>query len=115
MAIWRAENDKARTYPELAGSTFVRLVTVACETEGRWSEACIDMLRSLATARSRSAPTVTRHSARAYWHRRWRTLLSVAQQDSLAATLIDDVPSDLDGVDGAAPDEVEVWVAALAR
>ena len=37
VAIQRAEDLKARTYPGLRGSTSLRLVTVACEVGGRWS------------------------------------------------------------------------------
>ena len=47
--------------------------------------------------------------------RRWAGLLSIAQQDALAATLVDDVPVDLDGIDGAPPDEVSVWLDGLIR
>ena len=35
--------------------------------------------------------------------RRWTGLLSVSQQRALAATLVDAVPAELDGVDGVEP------------
>ena len=115
IAIRRAEGAKATTYRELVQSTVVRLVTVACETGGRWSAEARTVLRGLAAARARSSPPVTQHAARASWLRRWGSLLSVAQQDALAATLVDDVPSDLDGADGVQPSDEAVWLAGLSR
>ncbi len=103
VAIRRAETDKATAYPELVRSPLLRLVTVACEVGGRWSSEARDVLRRLAAATARSAPQALRGAARGAWLRRWSDLLSVAQQRALAATLVDAVPVDLDGVDGAEP------------
>ena len=115
VAISRGEALKARTYPELVKSTEVRLVTLACEVGGRWSADCRTLLRGLAGARARSAPLPLQPVVRSAWLRRWTALLSVAQQDALAATLVDDVPSDLDGADGGEPCVVDVWVDDQAR
>ena len=112
IAISRAEQVKASTYPELVDSPVVRLVTVACEVGGRWNAESQSTLRSLAAGRARAAPPLLRHAARASWLLRWRTLVSVAQQDCLAASLVDDVPIDLDGVDGEPPCDVSVWSLA---
>ena len=115
VAIARAERRKAATYPELVASNSLRLVTLACETGGRWSSQCALTLRQLAAARARAAPAALRGAQQAGWMRRWAGLLSIAQQDALAATLVDDVPVDLDGIDGAPPDEVSVWLDGLIR
>ena len=86
-----------------------------CESEKkkkRWSTQSRDTLRKLAAAKARASPETLAKSAQAAWFQRWGGMLSVAQQDSLAATLVDDVPTDLDGVDGVAPLDVDVWVEA---
>ena len=110
IAIARAERDKERTYPELVNSGVVRLATVAMEVGGRLSEASLDLLRRLAGARARSTPGPLRASARAAWLGRWVTMVSVAAQDALAATLVDDAVLLLDGADGEVPSEVSVWL-----
>ena len=110
VAIQRGEKAKRTTYPELVQSDVVRLVTVACEVGGRMSEASAATIRLLAAARARESTAPLRAAARAAWALRWTRLLSVTAQDCLAATLVDDVPSDLDGTDGAPPTDVGVWL-----
>ena len=110
VALRRAEAAKDRAYPELVRSPVVRLVTVAVEVGGRFSETSLDVLRRLAGAKARSAPEALRAAARAAWLSRWATLLSVAVQDALAATLVDDAVLPLDGVDGEAPPAAAVWL-----
>ena len=112
VAIRRGEADKAATYSELVGSDALRLVTLACEVGGRWSSECVQTLRALATARARAAPSCIRASARHAWSTRWWTLLSVAQQSALAASLTDDAVGAVPGCDGEAPSDVAVWVEA---
>ena len=111
VAIKRATVDKERTYPELVGSSVLRLVALACETGGRWSSDTADVVHQLAYASSRSAPFRLRASANVgYRHRRW-SILSVVAQDSLAATaatLVDDAVVLLDGCDGPLPSLTDV-------
>ena len=108
--IQRGEKAKLTTYPELVQSDVVRLVTVACEVGGRMSEASAATIRQLAAARARECSAPLRTAVRAAWALRWTRLLSVTAQDSLAATLVDDVPFDLDGTDGEPPLVVGVWL-----
>ena len=112
VAIRRAELAKRRTYPELVDSSEVRLITLACEVGGRWSSTVADVLRRMGASRARSAPQAIQASARGAWARRWGGLLSVGVQSALAATLVDDVPLELDGIDELAPPDVEVWADA---
>ena len=65
-------------------------------------------------ARARSAPRHLQLSARLAFESRWWTLLSCAQQDALAATLVDDSLSLLDGTDAAMPFPVDVIVNEAA-
>ena len=111
VAIARAERAKRVVYRDLVNSPVLRLTTVAAEVGGRMSVASWELLRSLAVARARSAPQLVRTSARAAWLRRWATILGVAIQDAVAATLVDDGVATLDGHDGATPLDVELWVA----
>ena len=46
--LTQARRDKEATYPELVGSNRCRLVVVALETGGRWSEEAVDVFRQLA-------------------------------------------------------------------
>ena len=110
VAIRRGEKAKEATYPELVRSDVVRLITVAGEVGGRLSATTAATLRQLAVARARESPAPLRPAASAAWALRWTRLLSVTMQDSLAATLVDDVPSDLDGTDGEPPLDVAVWL-----
>ena len=103
VAIARAERDKDRTYPELVDSSVLRLVTLACETGGRWNASTAALLRDLANARARDAPARVKRAAAVGWLRRWWAMVSVSAQDSLAATLVDDGMLLLDGQDGAMP------------
>ena len=89
MALETARKRKERTYPELLEGGPVRLVVLACEIGGRWSTESLEFLRSLVRIRSRRAPRVLRRAAAQAWYRRWLSLLSVAAQKALAATLLE--------------------------
>ena len=110
VAIRRGEKAKETAYPELVRSDTVRLVTLACEVGGRMSAACAATLRQLAAARARESPAPVRSAAGAAWALRWTRLLSVTMHDCTAATLVDDVPIDLDGADSVLPLDVGVWL-----
>ena len=112
VAIARAEASKGKTYPELVDSPVVRLVTLACETGGRWSQQCANIVALLAAFRARAAPRHLQLSARIGFESRWWALLSVAQQDALAASLVDDGIVALDGHDGAEPPLIDIIVDA---
>ena len=66
-----------RTYPELTGGrSRARLVVIAAETGGRFSEETQTLLRLLAGAKTRSTPKPLRIRARQSWLHRWGSLLS---------------------------------------
>ena len=90
VAIADAEDRKHTKYPEIIHSQRCQLIVLACEVGGRWSHNCCWLIRELAIWRSRTvSPRLRRSTARA-WETRWWSMLSVAVQDSLAATLVDD-------------------------
>ena len=103
-ALAAARKRKERRYPELVRSSRSRLVVVAQEIGGRWSEEAFTLVDQLARAKAREAPWVLRGSALFSWLRRWTTLVSVAAQDALATTLLTGDAVDLDGADGNAPE-----------
>ena len=67
----RAGADKERKYAELLTGDRCRLVVVALEIGGRWSNEAIQFIDDLAAARAREAPPVMRRSAFLAWKRRW--------------------------------------------
>ena len=84
-ALDQARRTKERRYPELTGEYGrARLVVLACETGGRWSEEAHDFLRHLARARARSEPPEIRAVARRSWFRRWCTALSCCAAQAFA-------------------------------
>ena len=103
VAIERGERAKETTYPDLVDSDRLRLTTLACEIGGRWSQSTVDVVRALAKAKARQAPQRVRVAAQLGWERRWWSMLSVAVQDALASTLVEDGVEVLDGVDGDPP------------
>ena len=90
VAIARGEKNKRDTYPELVNSAHCSLLTLACETGGRWSSKCVEIVRKLSAAKAETAPPRLQASARATWSRRWWAMLSVTQQEALAASLVND-------------------------
>ena len=111
ISFGRAAESKESTYPELVHSDVVKLTTLACEVGGRWSAECAEVLAKLAMARARASPRHLQLAARLSYENRWWALLSCAQQDSLAATLVDDAVCLLDGRDGWEPAVVDVVFA----
>ena len=110
VSIRRGERKKATTYPELVSSPLVRLVTLACEAGGRWSLQCCSLVQGLAAARARSAPRVLQAATRRAFAARWWSMLSCCQQDSFAASLLEEGLALLDGCDGDDPCLFDVLV-----
>ena len=98
-----AAKVKRRTYKELVNSRDLRLVVAASETGGRLHEEGEKLLWSAAAHRARSEPVRLRKAACRAFYARWCTLLSIAVQSALAATLVEEGVGLLDGVGGDAP------------
>ena len=67
----QARRDKEATYPELLTSRRCRLVVVAVETGGRWSDEAADFLWQLALAKAREVPALLTHSVALALNRWW--------------------------------------------
>ena len=89
-AIRDSVNDKHARYPELIKSSKARLAVAAVEVGGRWGGDAPWLIRSLAEFKARSYPKIIRRRTERAWQSRWWTLLSVAAQDTLAASLLND-------------------------
>ena len=86
-ALRRARARKERTYPELAGEGGrARLVVLAAEVGGRWSNEASQFVRSLTWAKAQSAPESTQTQVAHAWNRRWRKLLACTAAKSFANT-----------------------------
>ena len=90
IVLREARRHKERTYPELQGRNGrVRMVVIAGEVGGRWSEETKASLWALACEKSRSEARVLRKSVRAAWYRRWCCLLACAAAKAVALSLLE--------------------------
>ena len=111
-ALRLARRSKERTYPELLRSPRCRLVVLALEVAGRWSDEAALFVRLLARCRARSAPAILRNSCVAGFATRWAALLSFAAARAFATSLLRLPPANAANVDGPAPDLSEVLADA---
>ena len=76
------------THPEFTGEVGrARLVVLATEVGGRWSEETQMFLRLLAKAKARAEPVPLQVQVRAVWLHRWRTVLACCR--SLGMSLLE--------------------------
>ena len=102
-----ARRRKERTYPELVGpESRARLVVLALETGGRWSDEALAFVRLLARAKVRSEPRILKKRVEQAWRLRWLSMLGCAGARALAASLLELRSSG--GVDGPTPLSHEV-------
>ena len=72
----QARLDKEQKYPELLESGRCRLVVVAIQTGGRWSDEAVDFIWQLAAAKARESPSFVPHQTALAWEGRWTRMLS---------------------------------------
>ena len=90
VSLDKAGNSKNKKYREAAERRGdVKLVTLACEVGGRWSEACVEWVRRLAQYKADQQPMHLRRATQYAWSARWWSLLSVAAQRAFAFSLLD--------------------------
>ena len=112
VQLQSARRRKVLKYRELLQSRRCRLVVLALEVGGRWSEEAVTFVRLLAKAKARTVPQLLRTAAQAAFVHRWTGILAVAAQRALAATLLELPVDDAEGVDGDQPVLEDVLVAA---
>ena len=104
VALQRARRRKERTYPELLDRNGrVRLVVLAIEIGGRWSEEAQDFIMQLARAKARTAPVSLQTSVMLSWYRRWSSLIACAAQRAFAISLLELPASQGHNLDGHEP------------
>ena len=102
-----ARRRKEARYPELVGNGGrARLVVLAGEVGGRFSDETAQFLRGLASATVRDVPQILQGRAHATWMRRWSSILACAAARAFALSLLDRDCST--GVDGHTPSVHEV-------
>ena len=80
---------KERTYPELNGAGGrARLVVLAAEVGGRWSDETAQFLEALAKHRAQGAPGVMGQRVQSAWLRRWGNLLGCNVAKAFALSLV---------------------------
>ncbi len=104
-----ARARKERKYRELLASRRSRLVVLALEVGGRWSEEAATFVRLLARAKARAHPRILRRSVQLAYMQRWTGLLAIAAHRAFANTLLE-LPVDESAVDGE-----EVWLEDVLR
>ena len=86
--LTQTRRDKEATYPELVASNRCRLVVVALETGGRWSDEAVDLFRMLAFAKARESPPALKWPVVLAWERRWTRMLATTCAVAFAASLV---------------------------
>ena len=106
-ALSEARRRKQRTYPELSGTQGrARLVVLAAEVGGRWSDEARAFVSQLAKAKARAVPRVLAGRARQH---RWSSMLACAAARAFALSLLDKRPAL--GSDGDTPSSSDVVAA----
>ena len=88
VCLAAARRRKETKYPELLRDRRCRLVVVAHEVGGRWSEEAWTFLTLLARVKADTAPAALRRSTEYCFLRRWAGMVAVAAQTAFAATLV---------------------------
>ena len=100
VALRDARRAKERTYPELTGEGGrARLVVLAAEVGGRWSEETALFLGALAKARAQESPQLLQGRVSAAYIRRWSALLACSLARSFTLSLLEQRPVPSVGAD----------------
>ena len=85
VALASARRKKARTCPELvAAGARARLVVLALEVGGRWSQEANTFVKLLAKAKVRSELAVVQRRMEQAWRLRWSSILACAAARAFA-------------------------------
>lgn len=111
VCLLQAGPRKRATYPEVVSGERRTLLTAASEVGGRLSVEVRRLIKAAAGARPRSEANLLRAAVGRGLRARW-SIVSVAVQAFVAATLVDDVARAMDSADGTAPIMVHWWSGA---
>ena len=100
VVLRNARRAKERTCPELTGEEErARLVVLAAEVGGRWSEETALFLGALAKARAQESPQLLQGRVSAAYIRRWSALLACSLVRSFTLSLLEQRPVPSVGAD----------------
>ena len=89
-ATMAARRRKQRRCPELAGEGGrARLVVLACEVGGRFSEECRHFLRQLSKFKARDEPPLLQQRVRHAWLHRWGSMMACSGARAMALSLLE--------------------------
>ena len=107
VSLQAARRAKETTYPELSGEgRRARLVVLAAEVGGRWSQETADFLNAMAKAKAEEHPRILQGRVRDACVRQWSALLACCLARSLAVSLLERRP--VPGTGGDIPSVHEV-------
>ena len=93
------KRKKQRQYPELTNDGPLRLAVAAIETGGRMNNELKSIIDAAATLRARQEADRNQLATHTLFRNRWTTMLSIATQNALAATILDEGTTLLDAPD----------------
>ena len=108
VRLTAARKRKEQKYPELLHTRRCKLVVVAMEVGGRWSEEAWAFLTLLAQAKARTAPKGQKRSTEYCLLRRWSGMIAVAAQTAYAGSLLEEGTGKNPLCDDVLPDWGEV-------
>ena len=84
----RAEQQKSAKYGDAVDTGLCHLLTLATETGGRCNDTATTLIDKCAEYKAQHVPAVLCRSVQLSWRDRWASLLGVAVQDAIAASLL---------------------------
>ena len=103
-----AEDQCVRDYGDLARGGRAALLCLASSTGGRWNATALGFVRALVLRHAQSQPAVLRRSVELALTRRWWSVLAIARDEAIAASLD---PADVVDERGLAPvAPLDVWL-----
>ncbi len=88
-AIFRdAEREKRTRYQDVEACSLTELLVLAVKVGGRWNAAACDLVQQLAEHKFANESPVLRKATQKAWEDRWWSLLGMAIQGALAASLL---------------------------
>ena len=87
-ALQRAEQQKVAKYGDVTELGLCHLLTLGTETGGRCNDTVLSLVDKLSTYKAQYAPEVLRRSVALSWRDRWASMLGIAVQNAIAASLL---------------------------
>ena len=106
ISLTATRQRKERTHPELSGEGGARLVVLAAQVGGRWSDETAQFLRALSKSKAASAPALLKGRTQAAWFRRWGSIMGCSAARAFAVSLLEQRSAP--GTGGDPPSEQEV-------